>query len=48
MQLGERLDQRQAQAGAGQTKRATESLAALSNDLLSSLRKFKITSNGSH
>ena len=34
----------QAQAGAGQTKRATESLAALSTDLLGSLAKFKINS----
>ena len=36
----------QAQAGAGQTKRATESLAALSSELLTSLGKFKITNNG--
>jgi methyl-accepting chemotaxis protein len=35
----------QAQAGANQTKRATESLASLSTDLLGSLSKFKI-SNG--
>jgi methyl-accepting chemotaxis protein len=38
----------QAQAGAGQTKRATESLAQLSSELLGSLGKFKITSNGSN
>jgi methyl-accepting chemotaxis protein len=38
----------QAQAGAGQTKRATESLANLSSELLSSLGKFKINSNGNH
>jgi twitching motility protein PilJ len=36
----------QAQTGAGQTKRATESLAALSSDLIGSLSKFKITANG--
>jgi methyl-accepting chemotaxis protein len=36
----------QAQAGAGQTKRATESLASLSTDLLTSLGKFKIATNG--
>lgn len=38
----------QAQTGANQTKRATESLASLSSELLSSLSKFKIASNGSH
>jgi len=36
----------QAQTGAGQTKRATESLAALSSDLIGSLSKFKIERNG--
>jgi methyl-accepting chemotaxis protein len=36
----------QAQTGAGQTKRATESLASLSSELLGSLGKFKITTNG--
>jgi methyl-accepting chemotaxis protein len=36
----------QAQAGAGQTKRATESLASLSSDLLNSLGKFKLPTNG--
>ncbi len=35
----------QAQSGANQTKRATESLATLSSDLLNSLSKFKIPSN---
>jgi methyl-accepting chemotaxis protein len=39
----------QAQAGANQTKRATESLATLSSDLINSLSKFKIPGgNGSH
>ena len=36
----------QAQAGAGQTKRATESLAGLSSELMTSLSKFKINTNG--
>ena len=36
----------QAQAGAGQTKRATESLASLSSELIGSLSKFKIATNG--
>jgi methyl-accepting chemotaxis protein len=38
----------QAQAGASQTKRATESLATLSTELLESLSKFKIMANGSN
>jgi methyl-accepting chemotaxis protein len=38
----------QAQAGASQTKRATESLATLSTELLESLSKFKIMTNGSN
>ncbi len=37
----------QAQAGANQTKRATESLASLSTDLIGSLSKFKITNGAS-
>jgi len=36
----------QAQTGAVQTKRATESLASLSSELLTSLSKFKISTNG--
>ena len=36
----------QAQAGAGQTKRATEALADLSTELMTSLAKFKIGANG--
>ena len=38
----------QAQAGAAQTKRATETLASLSSELLGSLGKFKIGANGAH
>ncbi len=38
----------QAQAGAAQTKRATESLATLSSELISSLSKFRVGTNGSN
>lgn len=38
----------QAQSGAAQTKRATETLTQLSERLLTNLGKFKLSSNGAH